>query len=275
MTVIGIMQGRLSAPENNSIQAFPRTFWRDEFPRAEAAGLSSIEWIHDRYGFDCNPILSEAGRNEICALAKRYNVAVRSVCADWFMENPLVQCTEQQRGERTDHLRSLLSQAREIGARRVVLPFVDNSSLSRPQDQQTARQVLFAVEADARAADVEIHLETDLGPADFAAFIAELPADLFKINYDTGNSASLGFKPDEEFSAYGARVGSVHIKDRIKGGSTVPLGTGSCDFAGVRNGLRDYRYSGDFILQAARGPLGEEVAWARQNLAYALSWLNG
>src|SRR5690606_25530749 len=107
MTIVGIMQGRLIEPENDMIQAFPRRRWRDEFPRAAEAGLSSMEWIHDTYGYDSNPILTAEGRAEMRRLSEQHGIAVRSVCADWFMENPLIQCSEEQRRVRREHLRDL------------------------------------------------------------------------------------------------------------------------------------------------------------------------
>jgi L-ribulose-5-phosphate 3-epimerase len=39
----GIMQGRLSPPEDGRFQSFPRNSWREEFPRAREAGLDYIE----------------------------------------------------------------------------------------------------------------------------------------------------------------------------------------------------------------------------------------
>jgi hexulose-6-phosphate isomerase len=65
-------------------------------------------------------------------------------------------------------------------------------------------------------------------------------------------------------------VGSVHIKDRILGGSTVPLGTGDADFPALAESLGMVAFSGDFILQAARGTSGDEVAWAKQNRLFVL-----
>ena len=56
--------------------------------------------------------------------------------------------------------------------------------------------------------------------------LSRLPDPPFKANYDTGNSASLGYDPVEELGAYGPRIGSVHVKDRVRGGGTVPLGEG-------------------------------------------------
>ena len=86
-----------------------------------------------------------------------------------------------------------------------------------------------------------------------------------RVNYDSGNSASLGFAVAEEFAAYGDRVGSVHIKDRVRGGSTVPLGSGSTDFEALFVALDEIEYRGDFILQVARGTPGDEVSWASGN----------
>jgi L-ribulose-5-phosphate 3-epimerase len=120
---------------------------------------------------------------------------------------------------------------------------------------------------------VELHLETDLDPDAFRRFLSQVEHPLVKVNYDSGNSASLGYHPTKELAAYGERVGSVHIKDRVRGGSTVPLGTGDTDFEALFAGLRGLRYSGDFVLQVARGVAGEEVEWARQNLAFVDSYL--
>jgi hexulose-6-phosphate isomerase len=90
----------------------------------------------------------------------------------------------------------------------------------------------------------------------------------FRINYDSGNSASLGYRPREEFAAYGARIGSVHVKDRVLGGGTVPLGEGNTDFASFFDCLGRVNYTGDFTLQVARGVAGDEVNWARHSLDF-------
>ncbi len=67
----GVMQGRLSPPEDGRFQSFPRKSWREEFARAREAGFGYIEWIHDDYGRTANPIFSEAGLEEFDALKQR------------------------------------------------------------------------------------------------------------------------------------------------------------------------------------------------------------
>ncbi|HEV2619611.1 MAG TPA: hypothetical protein VGU23_06695, partial [Acidobacteriaceae bacterium] len=65
---IGVMQGRLSPPEDGRFQSFPRKSWRQEIGRAREAGLDYIEWIHDEYGRTANPIFSEEGLAELDSL---------------------------------------------------------------------------------------------------------------------------------------------------------------------------------------------------------------
>ena len=50
-------------------------------------------------------------------------------------------------------------------------------------------------------------------PSELLKFIKNFDAN-FGVNYDTGNSASLGYDPSEEISVYGHRIINVHIKDR-------------------------------------------------------------
>lgn len=264
MKSLGIMHGRLSPPENGRFQSFPSQSWREEFPRAAEAGLGAIEWIWEAYGADVNPLATDAGVEEIKRLSERHGVAVRSVCADYFMDFPLVRAGNDSKPRR-DALAWLIGRCGVAGITRIVIPFVDASRMETAEDQAEAQATLRSVLPEAEAAGVELHLETDLGPEAFAAFLGELDHPFIRVNYDSGNSASLGYAPLDEFRAYGKRVGSVHIKDRVLGGKTVPLGTGSTDFAGLVQGLKDVRYGGEFILQAARGTPGDEVAWSRQN----------
>src|SRR5450755_2927570 len=125
----GIMQGRLVPPEDGRFQSFPRNAWRDEFPRARDAGLDYIEWIHDEYGRDVNPIFSQAGLAELDALKRQYNIATPAICGDWFMDWPLLCCSPEQRTCRERQLHQLIPIAARIGAARIVLPFVDQSKI--------------------------------------------------------------------------------------------------------------------------------------------------
>ena len=99
---------------------------------------------------------------------------------------------------------------------------------------------------------LQIAFELDLNPSKTEIFIEEFRRDLFGINYDIGNSASLGFIPYEEIDAYGCRVINVHVKDRPLGGKSVRLGQGAADFQTILRKLSKNGYDGNYILQTAR-----------------------
>jgi L-ribulose-5-phosphate 3-epimerase len=277
-TAIGIMQGRLSPPEEGRFQSFPRNSWRDEFVRARAAGLDYIEWIYDDYGSTANPITTDEGVAELEALKVQNKIETPAVCADWLMDFPLVRCTKEERECRERVLHELLIRVRKIGASRVVLPFVDASAIQTEEERASVLRVLERAIPFSEDAGVEMHLETDLGPLDFARFLARIQHPMIKVNYDSGNSSGLGYVAREEFAAYGERIGSIHIKDRLRkpngGVVSMPLGEGNADFADVFASIRRIGYSGGFTLQTARGVDGDEVNWAKQQIAFIRSnWM--
>jgi len=269
------MQGRLSAPEGGRFQSFPRVAWEREIELAPKVPLRGIEWIYDLYGEGANPLETAVGRQELQQQLLHSSVQVVSICADYFMDCPLVHPDPQTRQQRQSKLDWLISVCPEMAIQRIVLPFVDASRISSREDAETVLNVLHEILPAAQDAGVELHLETDMGPAAFSAFLQEIEHPLVKVNYDSGNSSGLGYKPSEEFAAYGDRIGSFHIKDRILGGTTVPLGQGNADFKSLRACLMDIDYRGDFVLQVARGVPGDELPWLAKMNASACQWLRG
>lgn len=270
MTSVGIMQGRLLPPSGNTIQCFPRSDWRLEFALASRAHLDCIEWIFDTHGEDVNPLATDFGIEQVRGLSREHDVRVRSLCADYFMDNPLVRGSASELEDRMEKLLWLLARCRLLGIGRVVLPFVDGSRIDTEAEMDLAVFVLGRALRVSEPSGVEIHLETSLPPGQYARLLNQLVHPMLKVNYDLGNSAALGYRPEDEFNAYGNRVGSVHIKDRIHGGGTVPLGHGSVDFRAVFDCLRGIGYGGEFILQVARGDSEREVDWAERNRAFVM-----
>lgn len=268
----GVMQGRLSPPEDGRFQSFPREGWRDEFAKARAAGFSYIEWIHDDFDKGANPIFTEEGLREFDALKAEHGIATPALCGDWFMDFPLIRCTSEERLHREQHLHALLPVARRIGAWRIVLPFVDNSRMTTAEEKMQVLDVLKHALPVAESCGVELHLEADFNPEDFKHFLARLGHPFLKVNWDSGNSSGLGYVASEEFAAYGDRIGSVHIKDRYRkpegGIETRPLGTGSADFDDVFKAIHSIGYDGGVTLQVARGVPGDEVNFLRGQIEY-------
>lgn len=269
MIRLAIMQGRLSPPEDNRIQCFPRNSWREEFPRAVEAGIPAIEWIDDTYGVDINPLRTKERISALQELMDRHGVSIPSICADTFMEQPLVRCTETEREERLDLLKHLFHQAKLLGAKHLGIPLLDNSALKSIEEIEAMATALTTIIPTLEKLKMELHLETSLSPKEFPILLWKLPHPLIRVTYDTGNSASLGYDPHEEFAAYGDHVGSVHIKDRKRGGGTVTLGTGDTDFEAIAEELQKFKFNGLFTLQAARGEVGKEVTQLQEYKTFA------
>lgn len=265
MNPIGIMQGRLSSPVGGRIQSFPVDSWREEFARAREAGLDCIEWIYEADTEAVNPLQTDQGIAEIRQLAENSGVVVWSICADYYMVERLVASDGVSQAKVVEHLKWMIGRAGALGVRYIVLPFVDASSLRSPQELDGLLDVLQTAIPAAERAGVELHLETDLQPVDLVSLLERMAHTLLRANYDIGNSASLGHDPVEGLKLLGPWLGSVHVKDRVFAGGTVPLGTGSADFPTCFQFIHATGFNGPFILQAAREEGLSEVELAIRN----------
>jgi len=260
---IGIMQGRLSPRVEGKIQAFPYKNWENEFKSAKEIGFSSIEWIVEN-PLDLNPLLSEEGIKKIKELISNTNVNIDFICADIFMESPIIN--EPQNLENSKKLlHKLIMSAHEVGAKCIEIPFVDNSSI-RNKNYEYLINFFNSFRDILQKYNLLISLETDLEPKQFKDFLNKLEAKI-GANYDIGNSASLGYDFKTELESYGERIFNVHIKDRKLRGTTVEFGTGNADIEGVLRILSSINYKRGIIIQGARGE--DDLYTAKSQLEYS------
>jgi hexulose-6-phosphate isomerase len=265
---IGIMQGRLSPRIDGKIQAYPAITWQKEFEIAQEIGYAAIEWIVEK-PVETNALMTDFGKAEIKKVIASTGVRIDYVCADIFMQQPLVRMTEEAKSQNKDYLLKILKNAKEVGALGVEIPFVDNSSIKNDKEKQEFIDTMQDAFKLAKDLDIKISLETDLSPIAFKELLELIDLDFVQANYDIGNSASLGFDPKEELDAYGQRILNVHVKDRKLGGTTVPLGTGNANLDLVFKELNEINYSGGITMQAARGD--DDVKIAKEQFGYVQS----
>lgn len=256
---IGIMQGRLVSPRERGIQFFPFAEWQEEFQEASKIKIDEIDFIFDLDRHEENPLWSKEGVAEVNEAIAKSGVKVRHICADFFMRRPFFRVTEVERQENIQILQKLLESAKQIRAVDIEIPLVDNSSLKTEEEKDLLAKSLKESLPKAKEAGVTIGLETDLPPKELLALVQRFDDPFLKITYDSGNSSSLGYDSYEEISTYGKYLSNVHIKDRILGGTTVPLGTGDANFNKLFQGLKEQGYKGSFTLQAARQEDGREA----------------
>jgi hexulose-6-phosphate isomerase len=256
---IGVMQGRLSPLIDGRIQAFPWDYWRDEFPLARSLGLSCIEWTLDMARIFENPLMTTPGRAMINQLVAENQVTIPSLTGDFCMQAPFWKEAGGAQSELVAVFEQVLLSCAAAGIHMIVVPLVDNGALNDAAERAVLERELLRLTPLLSEHRLTIAFESDFAPTDLASFIDGFPPDQFGINFDMGNSASLGWDPDEEIGLLGHRLINVHVKDRVRGGTTVPLGQGAADLPRLFALLRAARYEGQYILQTARAADGAHV----------------
>lgn len=254
---IGVMQGRLSNPIDNQIQAFPMKEWKEEFSKAEKIGFDLIEWVFDSLK---NPIITNEGLLEIKQCIQNSKISIHSVCADYFMKNLLFDLPKNELEKNFNVLIQLIHQCSKLGIEIIELPFVDSSSLLKKNKVNEIFSNLKPIIPILEKNNIILTLETDLPPEQFYELLKKFNSNHVKANYDIGNSISNGFDPESEISILRDYIFNVHIKDRIFHGNTVTLGKGDVDFDVFFRSLSKINYKKDLIIQGAREDLdGERI----------------
>ena len=256
---IGVMQGRLVPKYQGRYQAFPVGMWQEEFKLARRCGLDLIEFILDFNDAEENPLLKSGGVREIEGISQSAGVSVRTICADYFMEAPLHSEDEEVAGNSFKVLERLIETSGLLKIMDIVIPCVDQSSLKDKEAVERFVKQISKIIPIIENKNFNLSLETDLAPRPFLELLKKLNSKNITVNYDIGNSAALGFDPIVELKYYGDRITDIHIKDRLQGGGSVLLGTGSADFPKFFSALSEITYQGPFIMQAYRDEEGFDI----------------
>lgn len=267
------MQGRLSPLVDGKIQAFPASCWQAEFESAERNGFVLMEWTLDQHGLYANPLLTASGQAEIRALRQTHGMAISSLTGDCFMQSPFWKAQGSARESLLQDFCAVAKACGAVGIEMIVVPLVDNGRIENREQEDVLVDTLQQESAFLEASGVKVVFESDFEPPELARFIARLDSTRFGINYDIGNSAGLGMNPTEEISVYGERILNVHVKDRLLGGTTVPLGTGNAKFDSVFAALAGAGYKGTYILQTARAADGNHAEVLCRYRDMTLDWL--
>lgn len=271
-TQIGIMQGRLTETKGRGIQFFPFENWENEFKVGKGVGIKEIEFIFDYNDYKNNPLWDNV--DKIRSIINQTGIEVNAVCFDYFMRRPFYKFEGQEKDsilkENRNIFKTILSNMEKLGIRLIEIPLVDNSSLKTEKEALEFRNFLLQIVQETTD-EIRFGLETDLPPHEFQQYIDSFGNSRIGANYDSGNSSGLGYDPYEEIIVLGKRIFNIHIKDRVYQGTTVQLGTGNAEFGKFFKALSEIDYSGNFILQAARGEEGKEA----ENIKDQIKFLKG
>ncbi len=256
---IGVMQGRLLPKYKGRYQAHPVGYWFEEFALAKEIKLDCIEFILDWDEVNKNPLVKKGGLDLIDSVVNNTGVEVNTVCADFLMDVPIHSDDYEVARHSQNLLFILLRNASLIGVTDIIIPCVDQSSIVNKRVENRFVEMLLPVVELAEQKKMNLSLETDLNPLSYSKLLKRFHSSRVTVNYDIGNSASLGFDPREELDTYGDKITDIHIKDRILGGGPVILGNGNADFDVFFNKLKEFQYHGPYIMQAYRDEEGLEI----------------
>lgn len=256
---IGFMQGRFSPLEEGKIQAFPWQTWQDEFAMARKYRFNLMEWVVAQDRLSENPLMSSSGRTEIKRLMQENNVVIESITCDTYIEEPFYKAAKLYSMQLLEDFKRIIESCVDIGINKIVVPLVDKGSLENNNQEGELFRGMDAIIPLLEDSNAMVVFESDFGPSRLKDFIAKFKPAYFGINYDIGNSASLGYDFKEEVASYGNRIKNVHIKDRKFKGTTVPLGEGDADIVGALGVLHANNYDGNYILQTARANDGDHA----------------
>ena len=268
---IGFIQGRLSDLVNNRIQLFPVKDWKAELKEASINEIRTLEWTIDSETITENPLILPESIPEVIENINYFNIRIPSVTCDYFMEKPPWQ---ESARDLEDILTKIMIGMRLLNSTKLIIPLVDNSSLSENRYKTSVINFFELMNPKIIQNNIQICFESDFSPQNLADFIDEFPSHNYGINYDIGNSASLGYSPHEEFEMYGNRIINLHVKDRLLHGKSVPLGEGSADFETVFRCLKSIKYDGNYILQTARDAAGNHLSALLKYRSMVVNWIN-
>lgn len=249
MNPIGIMQGRLSPPHSQRLQAFPWNSWEQEFAYAREQRLNYIEWLFEAEEYERNPIWTQEGVRRINELVQAQGVAVNSVCADFFLAHPFFRVPSDERAASIRVLKRLIRQAAHIGVKIILIPVLEVAEIHSEIDAALLVDAMRDCLPSAHECGIHLALETELPADQYKSLIMDIGDDHIGVYYDIGNAAAQGYDTAQDIRHLGPLLRGVHVKDRILRGSSVPLGEGSVDFAACFSALREIGYSDSLVLQ--------------------------
>ena len=264
---IGFMQGRLSYT-NGKIQQFPSKIWGKEFKIANNNKYKLMEWTIDTQTINYNPLMTKRGISRILLLKKKYKIEIVTLTCDYVMQKPFWNMVGNKKKIYYEKFLKIIDQASLIGIKKIIVPLVDNSSLKNKQEEAKLIFYMKSLKKRLKINDQQILFEIDYNPQKTKRFIEKFDKSTFGINYDTGNSAGLGFDSNDEFKLYGKYIKNIHIKDKFLNGETVRLGSGDANFYKIFNNLKKISYKNILILQTARSKTNKHVDELNMNYSF-------
>ena len=235
----GVMQGRLTDKGGFFPQQFPWESWEKEFSAARDLRIDCIEWMFNLENYESNPFITKTGVGAIKRVTENTGVAVRSVCANYYIQYPVAGVNSG------DIFKRLYCAAEQLQLHHIVFPLFEASEVT---DQGRLPEVFWQIEHWMSNGPVKVYFECDHPLECQTAALDSVGSPMLGLCYDLGNSTGCGYNCVDGVKRLveGKYNFELHIKDKKIHGGTVMLGDGDVDFAAALNaaqgvgGLRVY-----------------------------------
>ena len=128
------------------VTTFPKDTWKKEFYDAKEIGFELIEWVLDE-NLEDNPIMNKNSFKIIDQIKKETQIAVNSICCDFFMTNSLSKKSTSFKDKNLEVLDHLIEEACPANNIKIIdLPLVKNESLKKKEIAEDYKNLLLNLE---------------------------------------------------------------------------------------------------------------------------------
>lgn len=234
---LGIVQGRLLEPINNTIQSFPLENWKKELSLLESLDLLGVEWLLTSEVYENNPIFDESFN---------YFDSIISVCLDNLITKSI---------HNEDYISNIFEKVCSVnGIKNINIPILEESSMEN--DENRTKFIDTVKKYSERFPEKKFMFEAELNLNSYLEIVDS--SHNFFVTYDTGNLTSYGANHSEYILQFKNKIKYVHIKDKTHNGISKDLFSGDTDFEEIIYALKKIEFNGYFILQLARSETGNE-----------------
>lgn len=242
MSLIGIVQGRLSKSPKNRLQYFPKN-WKEEFKKAKDLDYDFIEFFTERKYNKFNPIWSKKGILEYKELTYKNNLNILNFCDDYIISNSINKLKTK------NYLKELIENLKLLKVKNLILPFYGKSLMT---DENVLDYCEILKKLIKFSNNVNILIESNISPKNYRMLKQRIKSNKMKFLFDTGNRINLNRDLYSDFEKFGRDVGHIHIKDKNSKFQNVPIGKGLVNFKKFFKIIKKKKYAQNFTFETTR-----------------------
>ncbi len=242
MSLIGIVQGRLTKSPRNRLQYFPKK-WDKEFKIARNLNYDFIEFFTERKFNKKNPIWSDKGIKEYKNHAKKNNLKIINFCDDFIISNSI------RKKKTINYLRKLIKKNSKLGIKNIILPFYGKSLLTDENYKDYIISLRKLININKK---IIFLIESNISPTTFSYLKKKVNSNRIKFLFDTGNRVNLNRDLYKDLLSFKNYLGHIHIKDKNKSLQNVSINKGLVNFKKIFQILKKIKYKKNFTFETTR-----------------------